>query len=185
MENDMSYPYNNGMLCVGDEFPSFELQGVNSNNEIVPVSVEESYTPHKHDWSVIYFYPKDFTFICPTEISAMDILTSEANVIGISGDNEFCKLAWKNDNELIGNIRHPLAADCGLYLSEELGIVNQQEGVCYRATFIIDKDRVIQHVSVNALDTGRNADEVLRTLQALKAGGLTGCSWSPEDDFVA
>jgi peroxiredoxin (alkyl hydroperoxide reductase subunit C) len=181
----MSYPYNNGMLTVGDEFPPFELQGVNPSNELVSVSVEGSYTPHKHDWSVIYFYPKDFTFICPTEISAMDILVDEANVIGISGDNEFCKLAWKNDNDLIGNIRHPLAADCGLYLSEELGIVNQREGVCYRATFIIDKDRVIQHVSVNALDTGRNADEVLRTLQALKAGGLTGCSWTPEDDFVA
>ena len=157
----MSYPYNNGMLCVGDEFPSFELQGVNSNNEIVPVSVEESYTPHKHDWSVIYFYPKDFTFICPTEISAMDILTSEANVIGISGDNEFCKLAWKQSNELIGNIQHTLAADCGLYLSNRY------------------KDRCTD------INTGRNADEVLRTLQALKAGGLTGCSWQPEDDFVA
>ena len=185
MENDMSYPYNNGMLCVGDEFPSFELQGINSNNEIVPVSVEEKFTHYKHDWSVIYFYPKDFTFICPTEISAMDILTSDANVIGISGDNEFCKLAWKESNELIGNIQHTLAADCGLSLSEQLGIVNYEEGVCYRATFIIDKNRVIQHVSVNALDTGRNADEVLRTLQALKAGGLTGCSWQPEDDFVA
>lgn len=181
----MSYPYNNGMLCVGDEFPSFELQGINSNNEIVPVSVEEKFTHYKHDWSVIYFYPKDFTFICPTEISAMDILTSDANVIGISGDNEFCKLAWKESNELIGNIQHTLAADCGLSLSEQLGIVNYEEGVCYRATFIIDKNRVIQHVSVNALDTGRNADEVLRTLQALKAGGLTGCSWQPEDDFVA
>lgn len=181
----MSYPYDGGMLTVGDEFPSFELQGVNSENNLVSVSVEENYTPHKHDWSVIYFYPKDFTFICPTEISAMDKLVSEANVVGISGDNEFCKLAWKKDNELIGNIQHTLAADCGLSLSEQLGIVNYAEGVCYRATFIIDKNRVIQHVSVNALDTGRNADEVLRTLQALKAGGLTGCSWQPEDDFVA
>lgn len=171
-------------MTVGDEFPSFSLQGVDKDNSLVNVTVEESYTPHKHDWSVIYFYPKDFTFICPTEISAMDKLVAEANVIGISGDNEFCKLAWKQSNELIGNIQHTLAADCGLSLSEQLGIINQEEGVCYRATFIIDKDRVIQHVSVNALDTGRNADEVLRTLQALKAGGLTGCSWTPGEDFV-
>ena len=171
-------------MTVGDEFPSFSLQGVDKDNNLVNVTVEESYTPHKHDWSVIYFYPKDFTFICPTEISAMDKLVAEANVIGISGDNEFCKLAWKQSNELIGNIQHTLAADCGLSLSEQLGIINQEEGVCYRATFIIDKDRVIQHVSVNALDTGRNADEVLRTLQALKAGGLTGCSWTPGEDFV-
>jgi len=62
--------------------------------------------------------------------------------------------------------------------------VDEESGVCYRATFIVDPEGVIQHVSVNALDTGRNADEVLRTLQALKAGGLTGCSWTPGDEFV-
>ncbi len=115
----------------------------------------------------------------------MDKLVDEATVIGISGDNEFCKLAWKNDNSLIGSIKHSLAADTGLGLSNELGVVNVEEGVCYRATFIIDDQRIIQHVSVNALDTGRNADEVLRTLKALKAGGLTGCSWAEGDDFVA
>ena len=172
------------MLSVGDKFPSFALEGIDSNNEFVRVEVEENYTPHKHDWSVIYFYPKDFTFICPTEIAGMDILTSEANVIGISGDNEFCKLAWKKENELIGNINHTLAADCGLGLSNALGIVNENAGVCYRATFIFDKDRVIQHASINALDTGRNAEEILRTLQALKAGGLTGCAWTPGEDLL-
>ena len=114
----------------------------------------------------------------------MDALVDEANVIGISGDNEFCKLAWKKENELIGNIRHTLAADCGLGLSSVLGIVNEDEGVCYRATFIFDRNRIIQHASINALDTGRNANEVLRTLRALKAGGLTGCAWDEGDDFV-
>ena len=173
------------MLSVGDKFPAFSLQGINENNEFVRVNVEENYTPLKHEWSVVYFYPKDFTFICPTEIAGMDMLVDESNVIGISGDNEFCKLAWKQDNELIGNIRHTLAADCGLGLSSALGIVNEEEGVSYRATFIFDKNRVIQHASINALDTGRNANEVLRTLQALKAGGLTGCEWNPGEDFVA
>ena len=139
----------------------------------------------KDVWNVVYFYPKDFTFICPTEISAMDVLVEHANVIGISGDNEFCKLAWKQSNELISNIQHSLAADCGLGLSHALGIVNENEGVSYRATFIVDENQVIQHVSVNALDTGRNAQEVLRTLKALQAGGLTGCSWEPGEDFVA
>ena len=173
------------MIGVGEKFPAFTLQGVNENNEFVQVSVSENYEPLKHDYTVVYFYPKDFTFICPTEIAGMDMLVGEANVIGVSGDNEFCKLAWKQDNELIGNIKHPLAADCGLGLSHALGIVNEAEGVCYRATFIIDKDSVIQHVSVNALDTGRNAQEVLRTLKALQAGGLTGCSWEPGEEFVA
>jgi peroxiredoxin (alkyl hydroperoxide reductase subunit C) len=170
-----------GMLTVGHQFPYFQMQGVDNNNQMVAVDQIEE----KNDrWSVIYFYPKDFTFICPTEISAMDILSDHAEVIGISGDNEYCKLAWKNDNDLIGNIRHTLAADCGLQLSHQCGIVDYENGVCYRATFILDENRTIQHVSVNALDTGRNAEEVLRTLQALQAGGLTGCSWNPEDEFV-
>ena len=173
------------MIGVGEKFPAFTLQGVNENNEFVQVSVSENYEPLKHDYTVVYFYPKDFTFICPTEIAGMDLLVGGANVIGISGDNEFCKLAWKQDNELIGNIKHPLAADCGLGLSSKLGIVNEEEGVCYRATYIIDKNDVVQHVSVNTLDTGRNAHEVLRTLQAIKAGGLTGCEWQPGEDFVA
>ena len=172
------------MLSVGDVFPSFTLKGINENNEFVDVEVNEGYTPLKKDWSVVYFYPKDFTFICPTEIAGMDVLVDHANVVGISGDNEFCKLAWKQDNELIGNIRHSLAADCGLGLSSTLGIVNEDEGVCYRATFIFDKDRVIQHASINALDTGRNAQEVLRTLKGLQAGGLTGCAWNEGDEFV-
>ena len=172
------------MIGVGEKFPAFTAQGVNENNELVSVSVTDNYEPLKHDYTVIYFYPKDFTFICPTEIAGMDMLTSEANVIGLSGDNEFCKLAWKQDNELIGNIKHPLACDSMLRISSKLGIVNEDEGVCYRATYIIDKHCTIQHVSINALDTGRNAREVLRTLQAIKAGGLTGCEWQPGDNFV-
>ena len=172
------------MLSVGDKFPAFSLQGINDKNEFVRVEVNEGFTPDKKSWSVVYFYPKDFTFICPTEIAGMDVLTEHANVIGISGDNEFCKLAWKQDNLTIGNIQHTLAADCGLGLSHKLGIVNEEEGVPYRATFIFDKNRTVQHVSVNALDTGRNANEVLRTLKALQAGGLTGCEWNEGDEFV-
>ena len=118
------------MIGVGEKFPAFDLQGVNQLNEFVKVSVHENYQPTKHDYTVVYFYPKDFTFICPTEISGMDLLVEEANVIGISGDNEFCKLAWKQENDLIGNIQHSLAADCGLGLSHKLGIVNEAEGVC-------------------------------------------------------
>lgn len=172
------------MITVGDKFPAFTLQGVDKDNNFVQVSVTEQYEPLKKEYTVVYFYPKDFTFICPTEIAGMDMLVEDANVIGISGDNEFCKLAWKQDNKIIGNIQHSLAADCGLGLSHELGIVNEEEGVCYRATYIIDRNDIVQHVSVNALDTGRNASEVLRTLQAIKAGGLTGCEWTPGDYFV-
>ena len=130
------------MLSVGDKFPAFSLQGINNKNEFVRVEVGEDGPTLEHDWSVVYFYPKDFTFICPTEIAGMDVLTDPANVIGISGDNEFCKLAWKEDNLTIGGIKHTLAADCGLGLSHKLGIVNEDEGVAYRATFIFDKNLI-------------------------------------------
>ena len=168
------------MIGVGEQFPSMPLQGVEIDNSIMDIDI---LTPT--DWSVVYFYPKDFTFICPTEITAMDKLVDDADVIGVSGDNEFCKIAWKTADGRLRNIKHILAADCGLVLASKLGIVDKQENVCLRATYIIDPEGVIQHVSVNALDTGRNAQEVLRTLQALKSGGLTGCAWEPEDDFVA
>ena len=156
------------------------LTGVDLDNSIMNI---EMLAPE--EWTVMYFYPKDFTFICPTEITAMDKLVDEADVIGVSGDNEFCKIAWKTADGRIRNLKHVLAADCGLVLSNKLGIVDPEENVCLRATYIIDPEGVIQHVSVNALDTGRNAEEILRTLQALKSGGLTGCAWQPEDDFVA
>ena len=168
------------MLGVNDVFPDFNLTGV-EGDQIVEVDSTEL----PDTWKVIYFYPKDFTFICPTEIAGMDKLMEEAIVLGVSGDNEYCKLNWKLQNETIGKIKHTLAGDTGLYLSTECGILDIDEGVCLRATFILDPNGTIQHVSCNALDTGRNADEILRTIQALKAGGLTGCSWEPGDQYVA
>ena len=168
------------MIGVGSIFPNFHIVGVDESNSFLDLDVLAP-----NSWTVMYFYPKDFTFICPTEIAGMDMLVSEADVIGVSGDNEFCKLMWKQTNDTIRNINHILAADCGLKLSTKLGIVDEDNGVCFRATYIVDPEGVVQHVSVNALDTGRNANEVLRTLQGLKAGGLTGCEWQPGEDFVA
>jgi peroxiredoxin (alkyl hydroperoxide reductase subunit C) len=166
-------------ISIGSEFPTFTLNGVNGNNEMKSFSSEDI-----EGWSVFYFYPKDFTFICPTEIAAMDRLVDEGvNVFGFSGDNEFCKLNWKKANGQIREIRHSLIADSGLNLSHELGIV--QDGLCLRATYIVDSEGIIQHLSINALDTGRNVEEVIRTVKALQAGGLTGCEWNPGDEFVA
>ena len=82
------------MIGVGEEFPYFELQGVDCDNNMGTVSRDDF-----DSWKVFYFYPKDFTFICPTEIAGMDMLVSEADVCGFSGDNEFCKLAWKESND--------------------------------------------------------------------------------------
>ena len=170
------------MKTVGDTFPTYSLQACMPDNSLDEVFTGENDEAGK--WSVYYFYPKDFTFICPTEIKEMDKLLDEGlNVMGISGDNEFCKKAWKEDNSLISDIRHPLVADSGLHLANELG-VSCREGLCLRATFICDENDTIQHVSVNALDTGRNINEIINTVNALKTGGLTACNWKPGDDFV-
>ena len=166
------------MIGINEKFPDFKLFGID-RDKILEISSQ-----NYKGWKVVYFYPKDFTFICPTEITSMDKLNSEAKVFGISGDNEYCKLAWKKAHKGLKAIKHPLLADCGLKLSSEIGVVDQENGVCLRATFIVDKNNVIKHVSCNDLDTGRSVEEILRTLQALKAGGLTGCQWAPGDKFV-
>jgi len=164
---------------IGDVFPEFTTVACDIDNTLIDIDVLQ-----ENMWTVVYFYPKDFTFICPTEIADMDRLLGDADVLGFSPDNEFCKLAWKESNDIIRNIQHPLCCDAGSELAKELGVYNHKEGVPYRATFILDDEHVIQHYSVNALDTGRNAEEILRTLNALQSGGLTGCSWQPGDDFV-
>ena len=127
------------MLGVGNIFPSFDLPSCDEDNSLWTTKFnDESCKDH---WYVFYFYPKDFTFICPTEIKEMDKLVDEnVHVLGFSGDNEFCKLNWKLNNDIIKNIRHPLVADTGLILSEKLGIVDWNEGVCRRATFIVDQN---------------------------------------------
>jgi peroxiredoxin (alkyl hydroperoxide reductase subunit C) len=169
------------MIKVGEEFPNYSLQACMPDN-----SIDEIFTENEENgkWSVYYFYPKDFTFICPTEIREMDrLLDEDLNVVGISGDNEYCKKAWKESNPIIKDIRHPLAADSGLHLASNVGVDNH-EGLCLRATFICDDKNIIQHVSMNALDTGRNVDGIINTVNALKAGGLTACNWQPGDNLI-
>lgn len=173
------------MLGVNEWFPNFALTGVDSENKFVTYANNSYAVTSGEQWSVFYFYPKDFTFICPTEIAEMDRLVDEGvNVMGFSGDNEYCKLAWKQQNTLIKGIRHPLVADSGLFLSENLGIIDESAGVCLRATFIVDPMNRVRSLSVNELDTGRNVDEIIRTIHALQADGLTGCSWQSGDEFV-
>jgi len=141
-------------------------------------------------WKVIVFYPKDFTFVCPTEIVAYDKLNSDFDdrdavlMIG-STDNEFCKLAWKNAHEdlkkttswmFADTARSDFYAESDMSLCEQLGVFSYEAGAALRATFIVDPDNVIQHVTVNNLDVGRNPEETLRILDALQTGELCACN---------
>jgi len=169
------------MLGVGQPFPKFHLKATVSlekDKQFENIS-DESY-PGK--WKVVFFWPKDFTFVCPTEIAAFgkanrDFNDRDAQVLGGSTDNEFCHLAWRTHHEDLRNLPFPMLSDIKHELSKELGIIDPNAGVCQRATFIVDPQGLIRWVSVNDLSVGRNVDEVIRVLDALQTDELCPCNW--------
>ena len=170
------------MLTIGDQFPEFKMTGVVSND----MNGFTNYTNEsaKGKWQVFFFWPKDFTFICPTEIEAFGELNSEfttanAQVYGLSTDSEFVHLAWRNNHPGLNSLPFPMLSDIKRELSWELGILDRKEGVCLRATYIVDPEGIIRHVSVNDLSVGRSPDETLRILKGLQNGGLMPCNWKP------
>lgn len=173
------------MLTVGDCFPAFELTGVVSND--LPTAFQKfSHTSAAGRWQIFFFYPKDFTFVCPTEIKAFDDACaglSQRNTVlyGVSTDSDHVHLAWRKSHSDLHNLSFPLLSDIRKDLSSDLGILVANEGVCLRATFIVDPEGVIRHVSVNDLNVGRNVQEIVRTLDALQSGGLCACEWQRGD----
>jgi alkyl hydroperoxide reductase subunit AhpC len=176
------------MLGVGNKFPDFSLQAVVS---LEPGKAFQTITdgdfPGK--WKVYFFWPKDFTFVCPTEIAAFGKLNSEfqardAQILGGSTDSEFVHLAWRQNHPLLRDLPFPMLADIKRELCNALGILDRQEGIAQRATFIVDQHHVIRFVSVNDLCVGRNPQEVLRVLDALKTEGLCPCNWQPGDALL-
>ena len=180
------------MIGIGEKMPEFNLVSVKpgfNEPEESGESAFESFSDSSFDgkWKVIYFYPMDFTFICPTEIIEFASINEELEkrdciLIGGSTDNEFCKLAWRREHPGLSKLNHRSFADPQGKLTSELGLMSE-EGVAYRATMIVDPDNIVQHICVNALDTGRNPIETLRTLEALQAGGLTACNWKPGQEL--
>ncbi len=173
------------MKCVQEKVDSFKVVGVKPNfmnHEEDGVSAFEELTEASFEgkWKVIYFYPKDFTFVCPTEISEFsnlneDFKDRDAVLLGGSTDNEHCKLAWRRSHEDLNKLNHWSFADTIGSLVDMLGI-RSDEGVSLRATFIVDPHNVIQHVSVNNLDVGRNPKDTLRILDALQTDELCACN---------
>jgi alkyl hydroperoxide reductase subunit AhpC len=174
----------NDMLTVGNRFPEFDLAAVDGVE--TPTLTRTSLGDHDGRWLVVFFWPKDFTFVCPTEIAAFGdrqpaFAEAGADVVGVSIDSEYVHLAWRENHPDLKHLPFPMAADVKRELSSALGILDPTEGVALRATFIVDPEGVIRFVSVNDLDTGRNVDEVLRSLTAIQAGGLTSCGWRAGD----
>jgi lipoyl-dependent peroxiredoxin subunit C len=176
------------MLTVGDRLPSFALKGVVSTDPKTAFT-DVTDASYKGQWKVLFFWPKDFTFVCPTEIVGFAELDGEfqdrdAQLLGVSTDSEFVHLAWKQSREDLGQVPFPMLADVKRELSSALGVIDRTEGVALRATFIVDPDNVIRFVSVNDLSVGRNPQEVLRVLDALQTDELCPCNWSKGEETL-
>lgn len=166
------------MLTVGDQFPIFKAKACvgGSKESLTEVNSDQ----FQGKWAVFFFYPKDFTFVCPTELVAFnsklrDFKDRDCEVVGGSTDNEFSHLAWCQSREDLGALKYPLIA--AQKLAAALGILDPEEGVCTRATFLVDPDGVIQWASVYNLNVGRSVDEVLRVLDAVQSDELCPCNW--------
>jgi peroxiredoxin (alkyl hydroperoxide reductase subunit C) len=176
------------MLTIGDKFPAFDLQAV------VSIDPAKAFTrisgeSDKGKWKIVFFWPKDFTFVCPTEIAAFgklagDFADRDAVVYGVSTDSEFVHLAWRQNHADLKALPIPMLADIKRELSTALGVLDKNEGVAMRATFVVDPEGIIRFVSVNDLNVGRNPQEVLRVLDALQTDELCPCNWQKGQDVL-
>jgi alkyl hydroperoxide reductase subunit AhpC len=176
------------MLAIGQRFPRFALTGVVSND------VRSAFQPFTQDsfagkWKVLFFWPKDFTFVCPTEIAAFGKLerefrTRDTQLLGASIDSEYVHLAWRREKEELKSLPFPMLADVKRELTGALGILDPEAGVAQRATFIVDPQGVIRFVYVTDLNVGRSPEEVLRVLDALQTDELCPCNWQKGEETL-
>jgi alkyl hydroperoxide reductase subunit AhpC len=182
-------PIMNRLLGIGYPFPEFNLPAVVStehHKEFADIGSESI----RGRWSVFFFWPMDFTFVCPTEISEFNkefesFRDRDADVYGLSTDSKYVHLAWRQNHPDLRSLRFPMLADNKKELSESLGILHPQEKVPLRATYIVDPDGIIRWLSVNDLSVGRNIKEVLRTLDALQTEELCPCNWERGQETIA
>ena len=176
------------MIRIGDTFPEFDLQAVVSTNlDSAFEAIDTKRYPGK--WKVVFFWPKDFTFVCPTEIAAFGRLEGEfsdrdTQLLGVSTDSEFVHLAWRRSHDDLRDLPFPMVSDIKRELSGALGIIDEAEGVAQRATFIVDPDNIVRFVYVTDLNVGRSPEEVLRVLDALQTDELCPCNWTAGEETL-
>ncbi|HEX6605219.1 MAG TPA: peroxiredoxin [Sphingomicrobium sp.] len=176
------------MLTVGDKLPALKVP-VQQGVDALPAGETLDLGETNGRWKVLFYWPKDFTFVCPTEIVGygelkQDFADRDADLIGASTDTDFVHLAWRKSDERLAKADFPWIADYKKDLAETLGILHPEEGVALRATFIVDPDNIIQHVTINGLNVGRNPAEALRVLDALQTDELCPCNWNPGEQVL-
>lgn len=177
------------MLTIGDKFPQFNLTAAVSTESMDKAFTQINNETYKGKWLCVFFWPKDFTFVCPTEIAEFgklngDFKDRDCQILGASVDSEFVHLAWRRDNESLKDLPFPMLADIKRELSLSLGILDKDAGVAQRATFLVDPQGFIRFVSVTDMKVGRNPNEVIRVLDALQADELCPCNWKPGQDTI-
>ena len=176
------------MLTIGDKFPSFDLKAVVSTDAKAAFEqISDKSDPGK--WKVVFFWPKDFTFVCPTEIAGFgqlngDFKDRDTVIYGVSTDSEFVHLAWRQNHADLKTLPFPMLADTNRRLSKALGILDEEAGVAKRATFLVDPDGIIRFVYVTDMSVGRNPAEVLRVLDALQTDELCPCNWQKGEEVI-
>ncbi len=171
------------MLTIGDKFPEFALEACVSRAAGKEFKIIKSADILKNKkWLVFFFWPKDFTFVCPTEIKGFSDKLSEFSargtvLLGGSTDTAYVHLAWRDNHPDLKELKFPMVSDHAKTLTTKLGILTGADQVALRATFIVDPENTIRWVSVNDLSVGRNIDETIRVLDALQTGELTPCNW--------
>ncbi|MFZ0707319.1 MAG: peroxiredoxin [Candidatus Korobacteraceae bacterium] len=176
------------MLGVGEKFPDFKVTATMSlekGKEFKEITNQD----YAGKWKVYFFWPKDFTFVCPTEIAAFGKLNKEfvdrdAQILGGSTDSEFVHHAWRTHHEDLKTLPFPMLADIKRELTGQLGIIDENAGVAQRATYIVDPEGVIRFAYVTDLSVGRNPQEVLRVLDALQTDELCPCNWQKGEETL-
>ncbi len=176
------------MLTVGEKFPQFKLKATVANDlDHAFVDIDNDTYPGK--WLCVFFYPKDFTFVCPTEITGFaqmnqQFLDRDCQILTGSIDSEFVHHAWRTHHKDLNRLPFPMLSDIRRELVSELGILDKNEGVAQRATFLVDPQGVIRFVYVTDLSVGRNPAEVLRVLDALQTDELCPCNWKQGEETL-
>jgi lipoyl-dependent peroxiredoxin subunit C len=176
------------MLGVGQKFPAFSLTAAVSlekGKEFKTITSDD----YKGKWKLFFFWPKDFTFVCPTEIAAFGKANGafqdrDTQVLGGSTDSEFVHHAWRTHHADLRDLPFPMLADIKHELSNALGILDPNAGVCQRATYVVDPEGIIRFAYVTDLSVGRSVEEVIRVLDALQTDELCPCNWKKGDEVL-
>jgi lipoyl-dependent peroxiredoxin subunit C len=178
------------MIGIGQKFPAFEMKAtVSTDKDLGKAFAQVNEKTYDGKWKCYFFWPKDFTFVCPTEIAAFgkmnkDFADRDCQILGASTDSEFVHHAWRNNHADLKDLPFPMLADVKRDLTNNLGILDPAEGVAQRATFLVDPDNIVRFAYVTDLSVGRNPQEVLRVLDALQTDELCPCNWKQGEDTI-